>query len=206
MPAPGAAPLAHADALAAVDLCVRSLPTLGALRFGPWPSCRSTWCPRAWTPGPNLVLADPWLSRLVGRAAAVRAGADVGCDGPCEWLTIESREGEQLMRCELLPQSDFCAWETLLAQLGIGSQPAPQGQGWLARLSDDAPIRRQARPCGERWLGRVLVEPAGRALRLECRPLDGSPQNPQTSGTTNRLTAMIRRVSGPPTRVKSPKR
>lgn len=151
----------------AIDCVVRSLPKLGPLRFGPWPAAPKAWIADAWTPGPELVLCDPWLSRLVGRATGLRAGSGVDSAGPREWLVVTAAGGIELLRCELMRESDFCAWDTLLDSLrrvpGLATaevQPALFGAQFAA-------VCRAAKP-HRKSVGRVVAHVDSGTTHLRC--------------------------------------
>ncbi len=151
-----------------IDGVVRSLPSLGRLRFGPWASMTVPWTAEAWTPGPDLLMGDPWLSRLVGRAVDVAAGVDIDSSGLREWLLIAGPGDVPLMRCELLRESDFCAWDALIESLplvparrSVETRRVPSEDGCVA-------VRRAVVRPRTSSFGRVLANVTEAGTELRC--------------------------------------
>lgn len=89
---------------------------------------------------------------LAGWSQAVRAeaGAEVDSDGTLESLLFYDRAGRCCWRLYLLPDSDFLAWERIVAGLPPRADPlAAAGIG--ERL-----LRRLAGHLGDRWTGSIL--------------------------------------------------
>lgn len=149
-----------------------ALPTLGPVLC----QCMPTVGPRAWSVSRRHPLPDhPWL-RAVPALVRVRACVSVDGDGPQECLEGLDAAARTRLRVWLLPDSDFCAWDRLLARHGLetvapdaGScglrathrhwmQGRHAGRAVLARFD----VRERA---GLRWLGLAAagaVSPLGR--------------------------------------------
>jgi hypothetical protein len=87
--------------------------------------------------GNALPLPDhPWLHGIA-RVAALRAAVDIDSDGPRECLEFLDMRGAALMRVWLLPDSDYCAWDYLLARHAVPVASASIGashhEGWMGR-------------------------------------------------------------------------
>lgn len=85
----------------------------------------------------RLPLPDhPWLHGLP-RMADVLAHVAIDRDGPRERLDFVDTGGGVLMRVWLLPDSDFCAWDQLLARHAVAPRAPETGAdvagGWWAR-------------------------------------------------------------------------
>lgn len=78
----------------------------------------------------------PWLYGLP-RMTDVLAHVDIDSDGPRERLDFVDAGGGVLMRVWLLPDSDFCAWDQLLARHAVALRAPETGAdmagGWWAR-------------------------------------------------------------------------
>ncbi len=74
--------------------------------------------------GPDgLVLAHPGL---------LAYGCAVTIDGPREWMTVHDGAGMPRCRLYLLPDTDYLAWDALLAHTGAAAAPEVR-PNWRAR-------------------------------------------------------------------------
>jgi hypothetical protein len=101
--------------MAGTELAAR-LPVLGSVLYlparcvaqEPWP------LPAGW------LAARCELAPLL-RSEALVVSSMIGADGPREWLDCVDRQGRFCARVHLLPDTDYLAWDALLA----GSEPLP---------------------------------------------------------------------------------
>ncbi len=105
--------------------------TFVAQNPGPTPAADILCCPpqALGALGPLLCLhdaADPHLMTGWRRAQHLLAEVHLDSDGPCEALRFYDAAGQCCWRLYLLPDSDFHAWERLLAALPVLSE------GWRA--------------------------------------------------------------------------
>lgn len=85
--------------------------------------------------GPLLCLHDSACPHLLSgwsRAVRVHASIRLDSDGPCESLQFFDAQDHACWRLHLLPDSDFLAWEHLLARLPV--EHDRPGKGWLQCL------------------------------------------------------------------------
>jgi len=99
-----------------VELAAR-LPLLGGVLY--LPACRS--------PGASRDLVAGWLVArdnlgTLLRTNELRASCMIGVDGPREWIDCLDAAGGFCARLHLLPDTDYLAWDALLA--GGSSLPA----------------------------------------------------------------------------------
>jgi hypothetical protein len=120
--------------------------------------------------GPLLCLHVDGDSHLLDgwrRATTLLASVHLDNDGPCEALRFFDDRGECCWQLHLLPDSDFHAWENLLARLpATDALPVPRAGAWS--------WRRQPAP---RW----------RACALRLHALE--------AGTSRRLAVADTRLS-----------
>jgi hypothetical protein len=108
--------------------------------------------------GPLLCLhvdGDPHLLSGWRRARSLIASVHLDSDGPCEALRFFDATGVCCWQLHLLPDSDFHAWERLLARLPT---------------ADAAPL-----PRADAWTWRRRPAPHWRACALRLHALDGGP-------------------------------
>ncbi|TNJ33021.1 Hemin transport protein [Arenimonas terrae] len=149
--------------------------------------------------GPVLCLhapSDPHPLTGWRRARKVRAQVRLDSDGPHEALHFLDADGRDCWRLYLLPDSDFHAWERLLASLPVHVDGPHAGQGrWRGKRSvlphwQACALRLHPvpEPAGGIQLAaaEVLLSPLGRSRvqRLADQRSRGHPDDPSAWGGT----------------------
>ena len=101
--------------MSGAELAAR-LPLLGGVLY--LPACRSTRESRDLVSGWLVARED--LAGLL-RTEELRASSMIGADGPREWIDCLDAAGTFCARLHLLPDTDYLAWDALLA----GGAPLP---------------------------------------------------------------------------------
>lgn len=140
---------------------------------------------RSWLPsalaslGPVLCLyrlADTHVLSGYQNAAYVQARVRVDSDGPRELLSFYDLLRQPSWHLHLLPDSDFLAWEQVMARLPPTAEP---DRRTVSDVSERAPVRRELR------------NPAWRACALRLHAVPG----PALAISEVRLSAVGRRVA-----------
>ena len=101
------------------DAMVAQLPLLGSVLY--LPSCTALSSAGALLPG--------WLAERIElapllRTCRVAAVSEIGAEGPREWLECFDAQGALQARLYLLPDTDYLAWDALLASAEpLGEMP-----------------------------------------------------------------------------------
>lgn len=165
--------------MSGAELAAR-LPLLGGVLYlpahepgrHPWP------LPRGWLAGRGELLPLLQVSEL-------RVSSMIGADGPREWIDGVDAQGRFRARLHLLPDTDYLAWDALLA----GSRPlpaAPLCPGQMACRAAAAElvcfeVRRlgaldvlESRPLGQlSTLGRHIAREVARTIAVGLEPTQG---------------------------------
>ena len=101
---------------------LRGLPALGCVLYLPMRPCSAgvEEMPR------GLLVEDMRLMPLLQTHWLVSASV-IGVDGPREWIECVDRDGHLCARLHLLPDTDYLAWDALLAS-GGPPMTVPQGR------------------------------------------------------------------------------
>lgn len=102
-----------------------------------------------------MLLDHPALSALA-RSTQVVAGSAVTPQGPREWLAVRDVQGRAQAKLFLLPDTDYLAWDRLLADLGNRTDEEPIGSGsrWQAPITY---LRGALARLGTPWRASVLT-------------------------------------------------
>lgn len=126
---------------------VEGLPSLGCVLYVPMRACRSS--VREIPPG--LLLQMPLLAPLLLFRRLVAAGS-ITVEGPREWIECVDRSGCACARLYLLPDTDYLAWDALLACAGPAiTMPASR------RPHASGPVGAQLLRFHARWLAGLQV-------------------------------------------------
>lgn len=110
-----------------------------------------------------LLLDHPALTAL-SSCVALHARAAIGSHGPREWLELIDARGTCSARLCLLPDTDYLAWDAMLAECAIARArvPVPVPEPWRAHA---AFMRCALRRKGIAWHAQVVRFPL---LQLPC--------------------------------------
>lgn len=94
---------------------------------------------------------------------AVDACSAVAAHGPREWLEFSGPEGTAIAKLYLLPDTDYLAWDLMLAGCSVTTVPARPRRGWQAHAAvlRSAFVRR-----GAPWQARLARLPLLRLIGL----------------------------------------
>lgn len=131
---------------------IDALPSLGAVLWLDRPVRRTA--PSRATIGAHgvLLLDHPALSAL-GVGGPVTVHTAVTTHGPREWLCFRDDDGEPQAKLFLLPDTDYLAWDELIARSHVPSLPEPANR-WQAHV---AFLRCALVSVGRGWRARLLV-------------------------------------------------
>jgi hypothetical protein len=102
---------------------VGGLPALGSVLYVPMRPCMSS----IWEMPTGLLVETMQLAPLLQIRWLV-AASSITSEGPREWIECVDRDGHQCARLHLLPDTDYLAWDALLAS---GEPvPAPRTPCW----------------------------------------------------------------------------
>ncbi len=157
------------------------LPLLGGVLY--LPACPSSRASRELAPGWLVARAD--LAPLL-QTEELRASSMIGADGPREWIDCLDAGGVFCARLHLLPDTDYLAWDALLA-CGTPLPAAPVCPGEVAckaaiaellcfrttrlaslRVLDTLPLGRLSS------LGRGIARDVARAAAVDLAPGSGA--------------------------------
>jgi hypothetical protein len=102
---------------------VGGLPALGSVLYVPMrPRMSSTW------EMPTGLLVEMMQLAPLLQVRWVVAASSITSEGPREWIECVDREGHQCARLHLLPDTDYLAWDALLAS--GEPMPVPRPAHW----------------------------------------------------------------------------
>ncbi|MFC5527184.1 hypothetical protein ACFPPA_15695 [Rhodanobacter ginsengisoli] len=126
---------------------IEGLPALGCVLYVPMWGFRS---PAQEMP-PGLLVETLLLAPLL-RIRRLVAASSITVEGPREWIECVDRRGDTCARLYLLPDTDYLAWDALLACAGPATtMPAPR------RPHESGPLGAQLLCFQVRWLGGLQV-------------------------------------------------
>jgi len=79
--------------------------------------------PASTTPVSPAIAAGSPDSQVLARPGALSHACAVTLDGPREWITVHDQAGIARCRLHLLPDTDYLAWDALVAHAGPMSAP-----------------------------------------------------------------------------------
>jgi hypothetical protein len=121
----------------------RALPSLGCVLYLPSHAAAPTLArlPRGW------LAADAGIAPLLA-TTYLCAGTAVTPEGPREWLECMDRHGRTVARIYLLPDTDYLAWDAMLAAATAVAplDRAPRGQRFVPAHARIVAFTRRAMP------------------------------------------------------------
>ena len=99
---------------------VGGLPALGSVLYVPMRPCMSS----IWEMPTGLLVETMQLAPLLQIRWLV-AASSITSEGPREWIECVNRDGHQCARLHLLPDTDYLAWDALLASGEPATAPSP---------------------------------------------------------------------------------
>ncbi len=155
---------------------IEGLPSLGCVLYVPMRGCRSPVQEML----PGLLVETTLLAPLLQFRRLV-AASSITVEGPREWIECVDRRGDACARLYLLPDTDYLAWDALLACAGPATTlPASR------RPHESGPVGAQLLRFHARWLAGLQV------LRGEIVGSRVSPLGRQQAGLIARAEAASR--------------
>jgi hypothetical protein len=127
------------------------LPRLGATLWIER-KCRRAHAPATVGARGLLLLDHPALTTLA-RCAYANAHVQVTSHGPREWLSFRDAEGTALAKLYLLPDTDYLAWDEMIAATGL-APPTKEPANWHAHA---AFLRTALARLGAAWQARPIT-------------------------------------------------
>ncbi|WP_229792693.1 hypothetical protein [Rhodanobacter panaciterrae] len=152
------------------------LPSLGNVLYMPMRFDIST----SWEMPRGLLVESIRLAPLM-QVRSLRVASTITVEGPREWIECVDRDGRACARLHLLPDTDYLAWDALLA----GGEPMP-----IAKLPSGSP---DARPASAQLL-------RFHTHRLAGLDVLGGEIATQVSSMSRHLAACIARTEAVPWR------